>query len=131
VTEIVFPGRFFQVWRYTVSHSQLQLRSTRSDDRQTRVDVLFMNVKAMRLATTFSSFQVSDALGDERASIVGEFGRELIHNERPFTIRAEGWDGWVIADAVTSHEDEGRYNDPSPLDPLEEALGRPKPDATG
>jgi hypothetical protein len=33
--------RKFQIWLYSVSHGQLLLRSNRSDEFRTRVDVLF------------------------------------------------------------------------------------------
>jgi hypothetical protein len=44
-------NRPFQVWRAVVGHSQLLLRSTKSDAENTRVDVLFKPVRAMKLRT--------------------------------------------------------------------------------
>ncbi len=43
---VSYPDRRFQLWAYTVSHGSLLLRSTKTDDEPTRVDVLFRNVKA-------------------------------------------------------------------------------------
>ena len=39
--------RFFQIWRYTVSHRQLLLRSTKSDVAHTRIEILFKDVSLM------------------------------------------------------------------------------------
>jgi len=40
-TEIINSGRFFQLWSYTVSHSELLFRSTKSPEFTTRIDVFF------------------------------------------------------------------------------------------
>jgi len=38
--------RFFQLWRMTVSHGRVLLRSTKADGIATRIDVLFKNARA-------------------------------------------------------------------------------------
>ena len=49
---VSFPRRF-QIWLYSVSHGQLLLRSNRSGEFSTRIDVLFKNVAAIELPTAF------------------------------------------------------------------------------
>jgi hypothetical protein len=41
--------RVFQLWTYTVSMGRLLLRSTKSDQFVTRLDVAFQNVQAIQL----------------------------------------------------------------------------------
>lgn len=43
--------RPFQMWRYSVGHSMLLLRSTKDEQHDTRVDVLFKRVERLDLPT--------------------------------------------------------------------------------
>lgn len=90
-------GRRFQVWKYTVSHSMLLIRSTRDEANSTRIDVLFKPVGRLDLPTSF------DGLVIERAAP----GR--------YAVSGPGWSGYVEADTVAVAEDEGEYFDPSPF----------------
>jgi hypothetical protein len=51
VDGVSIPDRVFQLWRYTVGMKRLLLRSTKTPTFGTRIDVLFQNVKAMKLPT--------------------------------------------------------------------------------
>ena len=89
--------RRFQVWKYTVSHSMLLLRSTKTDQHPTRIDVLFKPVKRLDIPTVF------DGLTVERS------GEDL------FTLSGAGWSGTVEAVTMALAEDEGEYFDESPF----------------
>jgi hypothetical protein len=89
--------RDFQMWRYTVSHGQLLLRSVRTDVHSTRVDVLFKNVSWLDLPSTFTGLTITQ--GDERFALTGR-----------------DWHGSVTAGACFTAEDEGAYDDPSPFE---------------
>jgi len=88
--------RHFQLWRYTVGHGQLLLRSNPDAVRATRVEVLFKGVDRVDLPTSF------DGLTVER-------------DGRRFDLRGQEWRGSITAIAMFSIEDEGTYADPSPL----------------
>jgi hypothetical protein len=57
LTKILDSDRKFQVWKYTVGHSQLLLRSTKSPDCSTRIDVLFKGVSEFHLPASFVGSQ--------------------------------------------------------------------------
>ena len=42
--EIINSKRMFQIWSFVVSHTELLLRSTKSPDHRTRIDVFFKGV---------------------------------------------------------------------------------------
>jgi hypothetical protein len=88
--------RHFQVWRFTVSHSQLLLRSVKGRGHSTRIDVLFKGVDTIELPTSF------DGLRIER-------------NGERYTVSGPGWSGHVTATACFRAEDDGKYFDPSPF----------------
>jgi hypothetical protein len=106
-----YAGRF-QIWSYTVSHGQLLLRSTRSPERATQIDVLFKNVSALSLSTTFDGLEVFD---DEDA-VLPVFAKP-IHGRRVFIVRACDVEYYVVAGAVFHVESQASHNDSSPLQP--------------
>jgi hypothetical protein len=55
--EVFRSERSFAVWAYTVSHSQLLLR-TRTAGGQPRIDVLFKPVEAMKIRTDFDGLVI-------------------------------------------------------------------------
>ena len=100
--------RRFQVWNYTVGHGQLLLRSTKSSEFPTRIDILFKNVTAIHLPTTFDGVTIAEASDEER-------NRLKIHkneSEKLFIVRGDAFEGYVIAGTVAHHEDEGEHSDP-------------------
>lgn len=106
-----YRERLFQVWLYTVSHCQLLLRSNKQADGQSRVDVLFKGVAAMRIIPVFHNLQITDWPDTVEFPEIGlaTYGRKV------FSLRAREFEGWVIAGSMSVHEDDGNYYDPSPL----------------
>lgn len=88
--------RKFQVWKYTVSHAMLLVRSVKDDHHSTRIDVLFVAVEHLDIPTSF------DGLCIER-------------NGREFVLTGVGWRGSVEAGNLAFAEDNGEYSDPSPF----------------
>lgn len=107
--------RMVQLWSYTVGHSQLLLRATKDRDHATRVDVLFKGVGAMQLPSVMSSLTVREADLKEREVIFGTTSVEMPEERRCFVLEGPDFQGWVVAGAVVSVEDEGEYFEPSPL----------------
>jgi len=60
-TQIINSEREFQIWKYTVGHSQLLLRSTKAPNLPTRIDVLFKGVSEFHLPTALSGLSVQEA----------------------------------------------------------------------
>jgi hypothetical protein len=98
--------RAFRVWRYSVSHSQLLLRSNRNDqiplsnnrfgEHSTRIEVLFKGVKSMEVPTSMKGLDIRKE-GDI------------------FRLRGVDWSGHIEALVMFSIEDEGHFYDPSSL----------------
>ena len=104
-----------QLWSYTVSHSQLLLRATKDREHATRVDVLFKGVGAMQLPSVMSALTVREAESGEREAILGSTSVDMPEERRCFVLEGPDFQGWVVAGAVVSAEDEGEYFEPSPL----------------
>jgi hypothetical protein len=107
--------REFQVWAYSVGMARLLLRSTKSDTFATRVDVLFQNVKALKLPTSLDGLLVAEAGADETALILSETGILPSDETKFFRVWAGTFEGYVVAGVCVVAEDEGEYFEPSPL----------------
>ena len=109
---IDFP-RPFQVWLYAVGHGQLLLRSNRSDEFTTRVDMLLNNVAAMHLPTVFDDLSLAEASADEARGLNIQLGALPVGDRKVFLIRGSNFVGYIVAGAVAWHEDEGHDYDES------------------
>ena len=112
-----FQERVFQLWAYTVSMGRLLLRSTKNETFLTRVEVLFQNVKAVRLPTVLEGLVVSEADPGLVQQIEAETGLTRDDGTHFFCLRTSHGVGYVVAGVVVSEEDEGEYFEPSKLWP--------------
>lgn len=94
--------RHFQVWAYSVSMARLLLRSPKSETFGTRYDVLFQNVKALKLPTTLQGLVVAEAGPTEAGRILAETGLQLPKEKKIFTVRTDFFDGYVVAGVCDS-----------------------------
>ena len=98
------------MWRYSVSHRVLLLRSAKDDDYRTRIDVVFGQVSRMLLEPALEGLEIREATAREREDIADKVGGVFrgglyLLDERGRNFISSGPPGW--------HEDEGSYRDPS------------------
>lgn len=105
--------RVFQLWSYSVSMKRLLLRSTKSDQFQTRVDVAFQNVQAVQLPTLLPGLVVAGADPAEIERIIKETGLLPDDDRKFFSMLGSNFTGYVVAGVVASCEDSGEYYEPS------------------
>jgi hypothetical protein len=105
--------RQFQVWSYTTSHGQLLLRSSKSINYNSRFDVLFKDVAYICIPAVFNCLKVIELDGDPEVSIM--LGDLSLHDRTIFRIAGEGYSGYIVAGAIFWNEDQGEYDEPSPL----------------
>lgn len=102
-----YTGKF-QWWSYTVSHGQLLLRSPKSAERLTQVDVLFKDVAIVHLPTWIDRLEVLEGDSPQTLDLQGR---------KYFVVRGRSSDGYVVAGAVFHDEGDHDYQEPSPLVP--------------
>lgn len=61
LSEMISTKRFFQILSYSVGHSELLLRSTKSAEFPTRIDVFSKGVKEFHLPSTFNGLSIAEA----------------------------------------------------------------------
>jgi hypothetical protein len=88
--------RRFQMWRYSVSHGQLLLRSNRDNDHATRIEVLFKAVDRVELPTLMHGLRVR-------------------RDSQRFMVGGQEWQGSVDALVMFAMEDAEDFAAPSQL----------------
>jgi hypothetical protein len=85
---IHFPNRVFTVWKYTISHRQLVLRSVKDPMQgiSTRIDLLFKPVVWMSLPTSFSDLRVEEANPEQVEFMATISGVTLQNAEQLFVL---------------------------------------------
>lgn len=110
---LVAWSREFRLWHYSVSYSQLLVRSVNVPDTETRIDVLFSNVRRILVGYEYETL-VIDKLE------MGDAGHEMVNAyeswQKVFLVNA-GPD-FVIASHCQWHEDVGDARTPSKFGPF-------------
>jgi len=57
-------GRVFKLWDYSVSHKQMLLRSPRTPDIKTNIDVVFWGVEFIEIATVLAGIEITAGTAD-------------------------------------------------------------------
>ncbi|GAA2305193.1 hypothetical protein GCM10010149_63710 [Nonomuraea roseoviolacea subsp. roseoviolacea] len=115
--ELFRSNRNFVVWAYTVSHSQLLLRTRPTyggGERQSRIDIVFKPVEAMKLRMVYNGLVVRCAMQGEIDRIHAEH-TGIDRKARCLMLEAAEEQDYVVTYAVGWMEDMGTERDPSPL----------------
>lgn len=103
----------FQVWKYTVGHAQLLLRSTKSPDFPTRIDVFFKGVRELHLPTVCVGLLIAEASEADVRTLCSLWQSPSFKDIKVFRVKGKDFLGYVAALTVACHEDDGEYNTPS------------------
>ena len=105
--------RKFSVVGYGASHGPLLLRSGRTDEHRTRIDVLILDVRAMEIRSWFDGIEIEqvdpDYLRDFR-SLPAEMMEVGLN---AYAISGKGWKGFIVGGNLCVHEDEADFTAPS------------------
>ena len=107
--------RCFIVALYELSHGLLLLRSVKTNEYSTRIDVLFQSVRAMEMRCWFDGVSIAEV---DREFLVGFRSNpvEMIEpGNKVYAINGLGWQGYVLGGIVQTIEDERDPRDPSGL----------------
>jgi hypothetical protein len=112
-TQIINSDRMFQLWKYTVSHGQLLLRSTKEPNVPTRIDVLFKDVSEFHLPTLFHGLSIQEASDDQIRDVCSLRESPTFNRGKVYRVKGTDFIGYVAASFCSCHEDEGEYYEPS------------------
>ncbi len=105
--------REFRTWHYTVSYSQLLLRSLNAEAQPRRIDLLFSNVEYMRIDAEYDQLAIEEISSSDprlgESAIQPKYGKIFLVNGGPHL---------VIATHCQWHEDDGGAHSASQFGPL-------------
>lgn len=109
----IFDGgpRKFLIWTYTVSLRRLVLRSVKTSEYPTRIDVYFQDVKEFMLPTTLQGLRIVE--GNEAGRHIARTGVSFDDIYNTYQVAGHGYVGFVVASLCTSSEDAGEHYEPS------------------
>ncbi|MBL1096655.1 hypothetical protein [Streptomyces coffeae] len=107
--------RSFRVWHYTVSYSQLLLRSVNIEGEESRIDILFSNVERMDIICDFETLAIEKISASEARS---DFGLDIPRSATSHVFLLNHGDAYVQGTHCEWHEDLGGPRSPSKFGPL-------------
>ena len=115
MTESISIRRRFQVWSYAVGHGLLLLRSTKNEEHDTQVDILFTNVSFMSLPTLCEHVHIVEVPKEKLMNLPIQAGVLGIGDRNCYQVSGIDWSGYVVAGTVRSVENTAEYFDRSAL----------------
>jgi len=109
--------REFKVLTFMTSHGQLLLRSHKSANCGTRVDILFKDVYAFHLGTALLGLSIVETSKEELTKQFGDLNALEATQVKWFLLQTSTWSGFVHAGCVAWKEDTGEFHEASQLLP--------------
>lgn len=107
--------RTFSVFRYEMSHGLLLLRSGKTNDHATRIDLLLQDVRAMELRMWFTSIVIKETDVGYLKSFQSNPEEMIEPGNKVYAVQGDGWNGFVVGGSLSVHEDDGEMIGPSAL----------------
>jgi len=111
-TRVVAFAGCFEVWSYTVGHGCLLLRSTKSAERQTQVDILFKDVGLICLPARFDGCTITEI---EISDLPLRLDPEIIGDRPAYRVTGSTAVGYVVAGTLVWDESDREYHERSRL----------------
>jgi hypothetical protein len=108
-------ARTFSLFSYAMSHGLLLLRSGKTNEHKTRVDILFHDVRVMEIRAWFKGLLIREALPAAIASRLSNPSDMIEIGNKVYLLEAAGWQGFVVGGILTTCEDDGEMFARSPL----------------
>ena len=110
---LTLPGSF-QLWRYSVSHSELLLCAPRGEaESSLRTDIMFAGVAALCLPNRLPDPTIRVA---DLRQIGGPTLRGDPYESVGFILEGQGWAGWVQANRLAWSRFKAEFFEPGPFD---------------
>jgi hypothetical protein len=113
--------RKFSVYSYGIGHGRLLLRSGKSDEHPTRIDVLILDVRALEIRSWFEGFEIFEVDRDYLRNFRSKPIEMVQVGLSVYALSGAGWQGFVLGGKLFVQEDDAEFMDPSALLPDDRA----------
>jgi len=111
-------ARKFSVFSYTVNHGVLLLRSGKTNNEPTRIDILFQDVRAIEIRAWFDGIKIEEADIDSLQNRSSAPIELMEPGNKIYRLAGSGWEGFILAGIVSFCEDRDDFFAPSKLTQL-------------
>ncbi len=105
--------RRFSVIGYGAGHGPLLLRSGKTDEHHTRIDVLILDVRAMETRSWSEGFEIALVDQDYLRDFRSRPDEMMQPGLNAYAISGKGWQGFILGGNLCVHEDEADFGAPS------------------
>jgi hypothetical protein len=107
--------RKFFVFSYGLSHGPLLLRSGKTDQHQTRIEVLIKDVRALEIRSWFEGIEISQVDQNYLRDFASNPIEMVEVGLRVYALTGRGWKGFVVGGNLYLGEDDADFMAPSSL----------------
>jgi hypothetical protein len=107
--------RSFVIFSYSMSHGLLLLRSRKTPQTLTRIDILFKDVRVMEIRAWFDGIKIEEVEISQLQKQSSRPGDLTEIGNKAYQLSGLGWEGFILWGIVTFCEDEGELSAPSQL----------------
>jgi hypothetical protein len=124
-----FSERLFSIYSYSMSHGLLLLRSGKTNEFKTRIEILFQDVRAMELRVWLAGIAFEEVDREFLEKFPSKPAQLMEIENKAYAVRSgfgrsEGclwdpgeWTGFVLGGNFSTSEDDGNLFEPSALMP--------------
>jgi hypothetical protein len=105
--------RRFSVIGYGAGHGPLLLRSGKTDEHHTRIDVLILDVRATEIRSWSEGFEIAQVDQDYLQDFRSRPAEMMQPGLNVYAISGKGWQGFIVGGNLCVHEDEADFGAPS------------------
>lgn len=103
---IELKNRIFKIWKYSVTHSTLLLRSPKKSEYPTNIDLIFSGVKLIKLPNIFNGNSITSISIQEDQIIMDDFFNLDINLEEVYVFRGDKIKYYVVASVINIEEND-------------------------
>jgi hypothetical protein len=107
--------RKFSVISYEISHGLLLFRSGRTDQHQSRIDILIRDVRAVELRSWSEGIEIEEVSSEYLVGCRSNPIEMIEPGNRVYALRGKGWQGFVVGGVLSVQEDNAEFMAPSGL----------------
>ncbi|WP_128331445.1 hypothetical protein [Apibacter sp. HY039] len=103
---IELKNRIFKIWKYSVTHSMLLLRSPKNSEFTTNIDLIFSGVKIIKLPNIFKGNSITSISIQEDQVIMNDFLNQNINLEEVYVFNGDKIKYYVVASMINIEEND-------------------------
>ena len=103
---IELKNRIFKIWKYSVTHSMLLLRSPKNSEYPTNIDLIFSGVKFIKLPNIFKGNSITSISIQEDQIIMDDFLNLDINLEEVYVFNGDKIKYYVVASIINIEEND-------------------------